>query len=508
MNSFRNLEAREEKKGRYEFSIEFEGKIISMLLMEPDKQIEIFELLRTEYFENPFDKVFIKLIIMFVERYKRPIQLDEFVEEIERFLKDPQLEFYQDDYLVRLNDLLNETELKTDYSYIWNNLTDFCRFESMKNTIINSAGKLKQLGIDEALNYMEPAISKIKQIGHKKLNRLDVVNLSEVERKSIEWFWKDRIPKGKLSLIVGDPGVGKSFFTMFLTAHVTTGRPWPDKRSGAPEQGKVIILTAEDGLSDTVVPRVEDNGGDKAQVFVIRGIQETNSYRGFNLAKDVLELEELIKRENKVRLIIIDPVSAYLGFGRDIDSHKDKDVRGVLTPLANLAEKYGITIIGVLHLNKSQDLGAIHRVSGSMAFVATARAVWVIAKEKRDGDDPALRYFVPAKTNHSINPEGLVFKIVEGRIVFQAGKRLPSIADLLSSKVASKTERPRDFAKQFLLEILKDGPVDSSEVLNQAEEKGIAQATLYNAKKELRIESIKIGGDPPKWIWELPPGEK
>jgi hypothetical protein len=387
--------------------------------------------------------------------------------------------------------------------YSSDQLYEFCRYKATKQAIIGSVDLLQK---KQDYPEIERTITAATQIGRGGSGQLDVVNLAGIERKEVEWFWSDRIPRGKLSLIVGDPGVGKSFFTMMLTAYITKGRALPGTPELAdPEEGKVIVLTAEDGLADTVVPRIEDHGGDKANVFVIQGTKAIDgTYRLFNLQTDVAYLEAKILELKNAKLIIIDPISAYLGVGTGVDSHKDKDVRGVLAPLAAMAEKHNVTIIGIVHLNKRSDVGAIYRVSGSMAFVAAARSVWLIEREKAEEKDRSLRYFTPLKTNLSVDPKGLVFRIECGVITFQDG--MPPTADeCLASKAIPQKERPREHAKQFLREMLKNGPVDSKQILEEAKGNGITIGTLQNAKEALGIESFRIGGlgEKGKWIWQL-----
>jgi RecA-family ATPase len=188
-----------------------------------------------------------------------------------------------------------------------------------------------------------------------------------------------------------------------------------------------LLLTAEDGISDTVVPRLIANEGDKSLVTVIEGMRGKKGDRMFNLQADIQELEKELDRIGNVRMIIIDPISAYLG--SMINSHKDQDVRGLLGPVAKLAEEKNIAVIGVMHLNKSLDLNAIYRVSGSMAFVAAARAVWLVFK---DEEDKSLRHFNFLKCNLTGEAIGFSFRIEEKKVVYQEGGMTPSVNEALA----------------------------------------------------------------------------
>jgi len=207
-------------------------------------------------------------------------------------------------------------------------------------------------------------------------------------------------------------------------------------------------------------------------------------------------------------LVIIDPISAYFGAGGKINSHKDTDVRGILSPVVKLAKEQDVTIIGVMHLNKSQDLGPMYRVSGSMAFVAQARAVWLMTQEEREGEDKSLHYFTPIKVNLSRVPCGLVWKIddeTKNLEFLEPTFQPPSIKEQLGPRLP---ERPSklDEAMRWLKDLLKDGtPMECTEIIRLAALEGISRTTLDRAKKELGVLSDKLRGDATSpWAWVLP----
>jgi putative DNA primase/helicase len=212
---------------------------------------------------------------------------------------------------------------------------------------------------------------------------LDVVCMADVRPTSIEWLWKDRIAIGKVSVLAGEGGRGKSTILCDLTARTTTGSSWPDGAAATPTGG-VIILAAEDDVEDTLAPKLLAAGADLERIFVIRSVRdEKQRRRGFNLQADLERLEAEIRRRGNIRLIIIDPVSSYLG---PVDSHKNAEVRAVLEPLGEMAARLRVAIICNNHFTKSGG-NANNRVIGSVAFVNQARAAFIVTPDGK-GPDP------------------------------------------------------------------------------------------------------------------------
>jgi len=197
---------------------------------------------------------------------------------------------------------------------------------------------------------------------------------SEIQARPIRWLWRGRIARGKVSLLAGNPGLGKSQIAASMAAIVTTAGLWPVDRSRC-DQGKVIILSAEDDPADTIRPRLEVAGADLSRVFILDAVMEVNRQgvalqKTLNLASDLPNLESLITKIGDVALIVIDPLTAYLG---GTDSYKNAEVRGLLAPLSDLAARHGVAIVCVSHLSKSGANEALMRIMGSLAFVAAAR---------------------------------------------------------------------------------------------------------------------------------------
>jgi hypothetical protein len=314
----------------------------------------------------------------------------------------------------------------------------------------------------------------------------------DIEPQAVEWLWHNRIALGKLSLLVGQPGLGKTFLACDMAARVSRGVAFPD--GSLPPFGEAAILTAEDGAADTLRPRLDAAGADVARVHHIDGIRSNDGKpRYLSLASHLPVIEEWLKAHPEVRLFVVDPISAFMGDG---DSHKNAEVRAVLGPLADLAERHRLAVLGITHLTKGQ-AKAINRIIGSIAFVAAARAAWLIGE---DPDTPERRLFLPVKNNLG-KAGGLAYRLVgedqATRIEWDPEPVLISADD-----IDDDGERtPIEEAREWLDAQLDDKPVPSASVLKQAKADGIAERTLRRAKTELGIVSEKDGK---AWVWRLP----
>lgn len=339
-----------------------------------------------------------------------------------------------------------------------------------------------------------------------------VTRMSEVAMRPIEWLWQGKIPIGKVSGISGDPGLGKSQLTASMAAIVSVGGQWPVTRDRAPK-GNVILLNAEDDAEDTIGPRLEAAGADLSRVFVLNAIRVemqdgAEGERSFDLSKDIKNLQDCMAQIGDVRLVIIDPVSAYMG---KVDSHNNAEVRGVLSPLKDAAAKHGAAIVLVTHLNKSQTSSALHRTQGSVAFTGAPRAVWGVVKDK---ENPARRLFVPLKNNLGPDTEGLAYTVegwrLEGsdpaidtsRILWENEAITQSADELMRDSGGEGHGAVKD-AEEFLIDLLRDGWVKTVEIQAAARKAGVSWASVRRAKDDLRIIAKK-GLFAAGWGWELP----
>ena len=326
--------------------------------------------------------------------------------------------------------------------------------------------------------------------------------LSAVERETLQWLWPGRIPLGKLTLLAGDPGLGKSFVTLDIAARVSSGEPWPDLPLLKQTPASVLLFNAEDDLADTIAPRLDKAGADDRNIVAVEGVALGDQRRHFSLEQDLPRLEEVLEQVPETRLIVIDPISAYTG---KIDSHKNADVRGMLAPLAELAGRHRLAIVAVTHLSKSGGSKAVYRAMGSLAFAAASRAVWAVAK---DPNDPQRRLFLPGKLNLARDPEGLAYRIEDGRVAWEAEPvRVHAdeafAAELKAAQGKDKRGTERREAMEWLREQLKDGPCPASDLIELGEQYGFTKRTLQRALKEIGGARKKDSFGGP-WLWSLP----
>jgi hypothetical protein len=237
-----------------------------------------------------------------------------------------------------------------------------------------------------------------------------LVRMSDVEPRQVEWVWRNRLARGKLTLLVGDPGLGKSFITLDIASRISKGSKWPDCDESSP-RGDVILMLAEDDLADTIRPRLDAAGADTTRIIALRGVTRRHGERNkhvetpFCLKSDIDVLEKTLRQNADTKLIVIDPISSYLG---DTDSHNNAEIRAVLSPLVDLAMKYNVAVLAVSHLNKNSGGPAIYRSMGSLAFTAVARCALLVAK---DNKDPRRRLLLPIKNNIAPDAYGSAYTI-------------------------------------------------------------------------------------------------
>jgi putative DNA primase/helicase len=338
--------------------------------------------------------------------------------------------------------------------------------------------------------------------------------IADIEAEPILWLWPGYIARRKLTVIAGDPGLGKSQITASIAAVVTTGGRWPVTREQC-DPGDVLFLTAEDAAADTLRPRLEAAEAALAHVYVVNGVirgytaDGSRQERMFSLAEDLRALEAKLAELANVAVVVIDPISAYLG---KTDSHKNAEVRALLAPLGELAARHNVAIIAISHLNKAGTTRALMRVIDSVAFTAAARGAYLVSA---DPDDQARRLLLSIKNNLAKEPDGLAFRI-EGatvtsrtgpiktsRVMWEATPVTITADEAVQSDATSERCTAVNEAVEWLRETLANGPIPSADVFEQAKADRLSERTLKRAAKKLGVKSQKTGMGGP-WSMSLP----
>ncbi len=336
--------------------------------------------------------------------------------------------------------------------------------------------------------------------------------MSNVKAEKVNWLWERRVPLGKLTILEGDPDKGKSLITLDLAARVSTGRRLPDAQVGHLDDvehlenveylGGVVIISAEDGLADTIKPRLVAAGANTSRILALTTVPDgEGNEREINIPKDIPTIERAIAKVN-AKLVIVDVLSAFM----DGDPTKDKDVRKALTPFGRMAERTGCAVVVLRHFTKNVEASALYRGSGGMSVIGAARSGLAVAPHP---DDEDLRVLVPQKGNLSKKAKSLVYDIVTEVIENDDGQSIevPRIEwkgtiditadELINPAAASKLE----FAQSWLRTTLEAGPMLAEDVKARAKSEGIKDATLERAKK--RIAKSEKDGPNGEWRWHL-----
>jgi len=328
---------------------------------------------------------------------------------------------------------------------------------------------------------------------------LSVSPFSQIASREVSWLWEGRFALGKITLLTGDGGVGKSMLTCDIAARISRGICFPDG-SSCP-MGDSFFIAGEDGAEDTIRPRLDAAGANVDRVHLIQGpIPKGEKYASpIDLSLHMGKLDRMLDRYPDSKLLIIDPIMDYLGAATNSD--KATDVRRVLSPLRSLAEKHNVAIVAMNHLNRRQGGSSKSRSLGSGAFVQVAR---IELRVVEDPEDQERRLFLPVKNNLASAP-GLAFRIVSGPnkagfAVWEEGTVSTTISEVENDEGrddGSALEEAVDWLRGFLSE----GEVLASEGKKKSRADGIKERTLERAKKKLRVKSYQKDRS---WWWQLP----
>lgn len=358
---------------------------------------------------------------------------------------------------------------------------------------------------------VRPKSSPAKGTPESAATTVEILRGSEIKPEAINWLWNGWLSAGKMHILGGAPGTGKTTISMALAATVTTGGRWPDGTHS--QKGNVVIWSGEDDPADTLVPRLALSGADLSRVYFINDVFDGNGRRSFDPARDMEPLRRKLAEIGDVRLLIVDPiVSAVMG-----DSHKNAEVRRSLQPLVDLASAMRCALIGITHFSKGTGgRDPVERLTGSLAFGALARVVLVAAKNQEEGDDGrTVRIFLRAKSNIGPDDGGFEYDLQQGELETHPGVFSSSISwgnaieggarELLATADAVGDDGEGGTladAKSFLTDLLADGALPTKALKADADGAGYSWATIRRALKAIGAEAQKDGmrGG---WQWSI-----
>jgi hypothetical protein len=319
-----------------------------------------------------------------------------------------------------------------------------------------------------------------------------LVNMDDIEPETVDWLWQPYIPKGKVTLLEGDPGAGKSWVSLAIATAVSLGKGLPGQEPGEPSN--TLLASAEDGLGDTIRPRLDAMGADVSRVVAIDGALTLDD-AGFTLMEDYINTVKPV-------LLIIDPLVGYLGAA--VDMHRSNETRPVMARLAKLAETHQLALLAIRHLSKYGGAKSIYRGLGSIDFTAACRSVLLAGC---DAENLQKRGIVQIKSNLAQTGPAIGYELRDDRF-YWTGESDLTAARILAIGDSGEGKSAIDEAADFLKDELADGPVEAKQVFSDAKSLGIYERTLNRAKSKLRITSKREGESGKRGIarvkWQLP----
>lgn len=339
---------------------------------------------------------------------------------------------------------------------------------------------------------------------------------SEIPVLPVIWLWRFWLARGKLHILAGPPSTGKTTLALQVAATLTLGGTWPDG-SLAPI-GRVVIWTCEDGIEDTIMPRLIACGVDPSRVYVLRVTNENNRTRTFEFTRDLVPLEAKVRELGDVALVIIDSIVQVVTG----NSNNNSQVRKDLDPLVKFAEQTNCAILGLTHVNKgSKKKDPLERVNGSTAIGALARLVWIVARDaNRVCEGVQSSVLVRAKSNLGPTDGGFAYHVegvdvpIDAVNITHSSKVVwdeplwgspKDILDDAEGASASGREDRKQEAMNFLLALLANGPIPAEKVQEEAKQAAVSWATVRRASDELGVRKYRAMGDT-RWYWVLENG--
>ncbi len=329
----------------------------------------------------------------------------------------------------------------------------------------------------------------------------------KMEGRSVDWLWENYIPLGRITILAGDPGIGKSQTAIDLIARITNGGSMPDGSQAL--RGNCAIATAEDETSETIIPRLYAAGANMTSVIVIRKVRLGDEERYLALPRDLNRLRVMI-REERLRLVVIDPLNAFVE--QSVNTYKDQDIRSVLAPVEGIAEEMQCSILIIAHLNKREEASTLYRVGGSIGFIGAARSVLAVQrKSASDGSGDLMNVLYSIKENLGKKPPARQF-IITGEEVEEpkTGEMIRTSKVEWHGQCANPTRgrddgpRMRKECMDFLIAVFgREDEVLSEEIKTDARNAGVSWRTLQEYKPQFKVQSFKRHG---QWYWKAPEG--
>lgn len=331
----------------------------------------------------------------------------------------------------------------------------------------------------------------------KATKKVKLVNLNDIKKEDVAWLYEPYIPKGKLTLCGAYPGTGKTYLMCKLAAAVSTGESWMDSPKESPfssNPGKVIYLTAEDGIGDTIKARVEICGANDKNIYTVE--------EGTALTLDDPQIEDMVK-EVKPELLVIDPIQAYIG--PNINMNSANETRSILSPIIKIAKDYNVAIVIICHFNKNMKGDAITRILGSTDIVGSCRSYIALGNVP---DQQDIKYMSHEKSSLAKKGKTILFEIDPE----QGGIHIVGQSDLSADDYAAMARKNNkrsspalDEAKDFIIRNMPDGKRNAKEMLELMKANGFSEGTIRNANAALGVKSQRVGfGKESYSIWVLP----
>ncbi|MCX5915049.1 MAG: AAA family ATPase [Deltaproteobacteria bacterium] len=490
-------------QGTYDYTHEIQLSIASAILADPQMLPQALAVINPKSFVNPAVQDFVALILRYIEKYHQVMPTDVFLQEVSDLLdKKPKLP--ADEYL-KVAESIITLGMAGDFDYARDRAVDFARYQAVQEAILKSASLLKKKRDYQGIVGLITEAAGTRPEGAEEGRELDTVCVADVIEMPSEWLWHDTFPKAQVSFLVGTPSSGKSFFTMMMAARVSRGEAFPTQTEYPVGQGQVLVLQVEDSIARTCKKRLRWEGASESNIHFILGTRDKRGItRPVDLSTDLEKIKQKMDELGNVRLLIVDPLSAYVGVKRNMDANSEREVRDALVPFMAFAEKEDIAVIAIVHLNKNLGADPLQRLMGSAAWGQVPRLVWTIVKDRQN---PELRHFLMNKTNDGSETEKkkaeFVFRIEDNHIVVVPDVQPMSIHEAMGPEPPEDAKERRGKLKTamtFLEEQKAKGTHElSAKEVNQAFP-DINDNTWSQARRKLKVKPVQR---PDGWWWTL-----